>query len=397
MNTHTDISNWADRLRDFMARSLEIPWRQSSELHESFNTFALERFAWQAAHNPVLRPWMERQGILHPSHWTEIPALPAAAFKEFEVSCIPGPERTAVFHSSGTTGASTSRHYHHRASLDLYEASLWLWFQRHLGGGEDWPRLVFLTPSPKQAPHSSLVHMFETIRRNIRSEHALFAGGVDDATGAWNLHAARVESLLELAARAGEPLAILGTAFNFVQLLDHLEAMGRRHELPPGSWVMETGGYKGRTRSMAKDELHEWIEERLGVPRSRIVSEYGMSELSSQAYDGAIACAACPDTAVVPAQARIHDAYQDSSGTGDATGGVFHFPPWARARVVSPEHGREVPVGETGVIQIVDLANAWSMVALRTEDLGVRREHGFELVGRIPSAEPKGCSLHAVS
>jgi hypothetical protein len=137
--------------------------------------------------------------------------------------------------------------------------------------------------------------------------------------------------------------------------------------------VIETGGYKGRSRELAKGELHRLISERLGVPAPHIVCEYGMSELSSQAYD-ITASSARPASPVTR---------------------HFHFPPWARAQVISPETGREVADGETGLLRVFDLANVFSVMALQTEDLAVRRGTGFELLGRARLAEPRGCSLMA--
>ena len=136
-----------------------------------------------------------------------------------------------------------------------------------------------------------------------------------------------------------------------------------RSEPLAGSRVMETGGYKNRSRTLLKGELHALITERLGVPRENIICEYGMSELSSQAYDSG-----------------IHPR-------------VFRFPPWVRVQIISPENGREVADGESGLIRIFDLANVFSVAAIQTEDLGVRRGDGFELIGRAQLAEPRGCSL----
>jgi len=134
---------------------------------------------------------------------------------------------------------------------------------------------------------------------------------------------------------------------------------------------METGGYKGRTRALPQAELHRLLSERLGVAPDHIVCEFGMSELSSQAYDHV-------------------------AGTALRTGGrVFHFPPWARAVLVSPETGEPVADGETGLIRVLDLANVHSVMAIQTDDLGVRRGDGFELLGRAPLAQPRGCSLMA--
>ncbi len=166
----------------------------------------------------------------------------------------------------------------------------------------------------------------------------------------------------------------MGTAFNFVHLLDGLAERRETIQLPPGSWVLETGGYKGRSRELAKPELHALITERLGIPRDRIVCEYGMSELSSQAYDLALS-----SSCLAPPVSRL-----------------FQFPPWARVRIISPETGREVGEGETGLLRVFDLANARSVLAIQTEDLAVRRGNGFELLGRSMAAEPRGCSLMAV-
>jgi len=135
---------------------------------------------------------------------------------------------------------------------------------------------------------------------------------------------------------------------------------------------MVTGGFKGRRVRLDHVGLYAALT-RLGAPR--VVGEYGMSELSSQAYDCEVRSAEC--------------------GVRNETR-VFRFPPWARARVVSPETGREVADGETGLLRVFDLANVFSVIAIQTEDLAVRRGDGFELIGRAKLAEPRGCSLMAV-
>jgi len=253
------------------------------------------------------------------------------------------------------------------------------WFERHLGaetpgegtgptGSEG--RLVFLTPGRAAAPHSSLVHMFDTVRRRRGLPESVFLGRLA-GEGSWAVDFPAVLRRLEQAVAAGEALTLLGTAFSFVHLLDHLAAGERRFRLPAGSRVMETGGYKNRSRALPKARLHELIGERLGVPAARIVCEYVMSELSSQAYT------------VVKGGGR---------GPGDHPG-HFHFPPWARVHIISPETGREAADGGAGLIRVVDLANVFSVAAVQTEDLGFRRGDGFELPGRAERAEPRGCSL----
>jgi hypothetical protein len=143
---------------------------------------------------------------------------------------------------------------------------------------------------------------------------------------------------------------------------------------------METGGYKNRSRSLPKMELHALITERLGVPPENIVCEYGMSELSSQAYT------------VTSDEWQVTGEAASSCHLSPVTC-HFRFPPWARVQLISPETGHEVADGETGLIRIFDLANVFSVIAVQTEDLGIRRGDGFEVIGRAQMAEPRGCSL----
>jgi hypothetical protein len=201
--------------------------------------------------------------------------------------------------------------------------------------------------------------MFDTVGRESAGSETVFVGELDGA-GAWTID---FDAALAALQAADKPQMILGTAFSLVHLLDFLAERDLRLQLADGSRVMETGGYKNRSRAMPRAELHSLITEFLGISRERIICEYGMSELSSQAYD--------------------------SRGRGRH----FQFPPWARVQIISPETGREVGDGETGLIRIFDLANVFSVTAIQTEDLAVRRGNGFDLIGRAVLAEPRGCSL----
>lgn len=372
-----ELTELAERVHAFIQTAVADGADQStaSASAAEFNRLALALFALQSRSNPAVRAWLDASGIAsrQPAHWQDIPALPIAAFKELEVTSLPAGLRTNTFHSSGTTGQRPSRHFHCPESLRLYEASLLPWFRRHVPGVfaaapfASVPRQVYLTPSPVRAPHSSLVHMFGTIAANSPQASPVFTGRIA-ADGLWELDFPAIHSALASAIRDRAPVLLCGTAFLFVHLLDALGKSGEDLSLPAGSSVLETGGYKGRSRMLPKDELHAGITQALGIPAVRIVCEYGMSELSSQAYD-----------TVLPAAARIPRHFQ--------------FPPWARAVIVSPETGREVGDGETGLIRIYDLANVWSAMAVQTEDLAVRRGDRFELLGRAAFAEPRGCSL----
>jgi len=338
-----------------------------------FNGMALVLFALQFTRNQPYRKLCEARGVTPNAvnHWSQIPAVPASAFKELELTCLTPEERTHVFHSSGTTEQRPSRHFHSVDSLETYEASLWAWLRENLGFSISDFRLLSLTPPLGQAPHSSLVHMLEVAHRKLGVDKGGFVGRAG-SDGAWSLDFDATLAVLTI--QSSQPLLVMGTAFSFVHLLDELEARKLRLQLPVGSRVMETGGYKGRSREMAKAELHALITERLGVPGSHIVCEYGMSELSSQAYDSEVRRAGC-------------------GGRNERR--VFQFPPWARVQVVSPETRQEVAEGEMGLIRVVDLANVFSVMAIQTEDLAVRRGDGFELIGRAKLAEPRGCSLMA--
>ena len=376
MSRFSSFIPFAARLREFILWS-SLPEAGRGPAPDTFDLLAMDLFALQFAANPPYRKFCEARGATprEVEHWTRIPALPAASFKDFDLSCLPPGERSAVFHSSGTTGHRPSRHFHGAESLALYEASLLPWFARHVLGGMDLDPgraakagMVCLVPPKAGAPHSSLVYMFDAVARRFGAPEARFVGVC--AEDGWRVDAEAALNALRECSASGRPVVVLGTAFSFVHLLDAVAGRGSRVELPAGSRVMETGGYKGRSRAMPKAELHRLISRELGVAPESIVCEYGMSELSSQGYDRAAG----------------------EPGRGSRT---FRFPPWAGARVISPETGREAAEGKAGLIQVLDLANAFSVMSVQTEDLGVRRGGEFELLGRAALSEPRGCSLQA--
>ena len=270
--------------------------------------------------------------------WQDIPAVPAAAFKVFDLSCVPTAETAAVFHSSGTTGAQTSRHYFDRDALTLYEISLRAGFNEAL---PERPQTLWaLMPEPSAAPNSSLSHMLGA----LGAEHFF-----------WDNDAALSAALFGLAG----PVTLFGTAFAFVQLFDGISQSWR---LPAGSVVVETGGFKGRTREVPREELYRLFESRLGVPLERCFSEYGMSEMASQFYGQGL----------------------DPEKRG---------PHWVRTRTIDPQTGEDTLPGMPGLLRQYDLANYNSVVGVQTQDLGTLTPGGFVLHGRAPDAEVRGCSL----
>lgn len=367
--TPSPFSGYAAQVSDFIARGGSASTAKPLSPHNGpdFEQLAFRLFRIQFEHNAPYRNFCRARGVLPETleDVADIPAVPTGAFKELEVTCIPPGERVTVFHSSGTTGRVSSRHFHSALSLSIYEKSLLRWFQCQFPSGVNTRAFVCLTPPPAAVPNSSLVHMLEVLRHAFGAPEKCYFG-LTGENHTWSLDLPRLREFLLRAARLGTPLFLFGTAFSFVHLLDDLAGQGTPILLPPGSSVMETGGYKGRSRTMPKAQLHAAIARWLGVRREAILCEYGMCEQSSQAYD-------------TPIEGKRY----------------FRFPPWARASILSPETGREVADGAEGLLRILDLANMGSVLAIDTQDIAVRRGEAFELLGRVVDAELRGCSLMA--
>ncbi len=279
-----------------------------------------------------------------PRDWREIPAVPQQLFKEHALRSFPADETTRTFRTSGTTGEGYGEH--HFRSLRLYEASATRgWDFARLDGG----RVLALLPSADEAPHSSLSQMASWL---CAEETAFFV----------RRGAAQWEELENVLSSASAPITLFGTALAF---LDWFERSGEHAvRLPAGSLAVETGGYKGTQRELPKADLYALFTARLGLRPEEIVNEYGMTELSSQFYARGL-------------------------------GSPHLAPPWARGLVIDPASGHEVADGDAGILRLYDAANLWSICAIQTRDLAVRRGSDFELIGRDPSALPRGCSRRA--
>ncbi len=339
---------------------------------EQFGRLAQQLFAFQFENVPPYQALCRARRFAPDSvpDWTHIPAVPTASFKEFDWTSLAKGERTRVFHSSATTRDRPSRHFHSDASLAIYERSLLSWIRPWFLSDHPHRRdLCILSPEPVHAPHSSLVHMFGTLRREWGTAESRFVGRCDPG-GRWIVEQDAVESVLMNSQKSGRPIALLGTAFNFVELLDKLTSSRMRVALPTGSRLLETGGYKGQSRVLPKHQLYHRLTERLGIPGTSIISEYGMCELSSQAYD------------------------HQAGAIEPVSGRTFRFPPWVRGRVIDPETNAPAQIGESGLLRLFDLANVYSVMTIQTDDLARSTPDGFRLLGRA-SAEVRGCSLQS--
>jgi phenylacetate-coenzyme A ligase PaaK-like adenylate-forming protein len=271
---------------------------------------------------------------------SDIPFLPITFFKQQAIlanNCV----AEKIFTSSGTTSNTTSKHY--VADLKLYEKSFTTAFNQQYGAIEDYTILALL-PSYLESEGSSLVYMADTLIAMSQQPKSGFYLNDLDAL-------AKTIKLLELHKKK---TLLLGVSY---ALLDLIEAhtFKLQHTI-----IMETGGMKGRRKELIKQALHEKLTKGFGV--KTIHSEYGMTELLSQAY---------------------------SKGLG-----VFKCPPWMKVLTRDPQDPRALVSGQTGGINVIDLANQYTCSFIATQDLGKIHENGsFEILGRFDTSDIRGCNL----
>ena len=335
---------------------------------DPFESLALQVFAYQFAENEPYRRFCERRGVTLESvaHWTDMPAVPTAAFKEAALVCG-GPERAEiVFRTSGTSQGSERRGAHHVRDLAFYRAAVLSNFgEQMLPDAARLPMLI-LGPTCEAAPDSSLSWMLQLVRERFG------ALGSDHFMDERGLCLKALLSALEENESRESPVFLLGTAAAYAHLLEALSERGRKFKLVPGSRVMETGGFKRLQREIPRDEFYSTLVDRLGVSEMYCVAEYGMTEMCSQFYDNVL-------------RERVR---------GRAPAQRFKVaPPWVRTQVVDAETLEPLPPGRVGVIRHFDLANFDSVMAVQTDDLGVGGDAGFDIIGRAAGADLRGCSI----
>lgn len=334
-----------------------------------FNDLALRVFAFQYERNVPYGAWCQRRGRTPGavSHWTDIPPAPTVAFKEVPLVAGQVGDAEATFRTSGTTSGRDRRGTHHILDLSLYERSLLSSFRAMVLPDGARPAMFGLIPSADEWQDSSLSHMITAVSRHLGSAHSACFASADRGLDTDGLAAA-----LGRAGSDGEAVCLLGTTASFVHILEELAERGARFRLPAGSRLMDTGGSKGRGREITGREMLDRYEEQLGLPESHVVNEYGMTEMCSQFYDTILR------DHVVSRSAGVRRKLE---------------PPWVRTRVVDPDTLEPVEAGRTGLLQHFDLANAGSVMAVQTEDLGTAVDDGFRVLGRAVGAPPRGCSI----
>jgi phenylacetate-coenzyme A ligase PaaK-like adenylate-forming protein len=312
----------------------------------SFEATVLEIFRFQYDNNPVYRTYADAIGATPLTvHGTaQIPFLPIRFFKSHTIQSTSFSPQ-AIFESSGTTDTINSRHYIN--DIDLYKESFTRAFELFYGDVQDYC-VIGLLPSYLERQNSSLIYMVNELIH--QSSHPQSGFYLDE----WEKLAILLKELESRQQRTlliGVTFALLDFAEKYPMLLKH-------------TMIMETGGMKGRRQEMIREEVHTVLKNAFGL--SAIHSEYGMTELLSQAY---------------------------SRG-----GGVFQCPPWMRIVIRDEEDPLSIKPQQSsvvsGAINIIDLANIYSCSFIATDDAGKLFPDGkFEVLGRMDNSDLRGCSL----
>lgn len=301
-----------------------------------FLTKSKQLSQWQAQMNPVYKEWIELARL------KDIPFLPISFFKTHDVFIGNKPE--IHFESSGTTADVVSKHW--VSDLSLYEQSFNHCFNLFYGDPSEYC-IIGLLPSYLERSHSSLVYMVDhLIKQTGHSSSGFYLNEFE-----------KLDILLKELESKKQKTILIGVSFALIDFADAFPQQ-LKHTI-----VMETGGMKGRRVELIKSELHQYLKERLGV--EQIHSEYGMTELLSQAYS-------------------IKD-------------GLFICPPWMKVLVSDEEDPTQLKTSGRGVLHVIDLANIYSCAFIATQDMAELFEDGsFKVLGRTDNSDRRGCSLLVV-
>jgi phenylacetate-coenzyme A ligase PaaK-like adenylate-forming protein len=310
-----------------------------------FNEIALRLFRYQYKNNKIYSSFVDALGISENKvyHPEQIPFMPVSFFKTHKIISGDFPEQI-VFESSGTTGMETSKHY--VVDADLYQLSFIQGLEFFYGDLSKYS-IFALLPSYLERKNSSLVYMVEKILlQSNRQMGGFFLNDLET-----------LQQQLLKAQRLGLKIMFFGVTFALLDMAEKFPVT------IPDAIIIETGGMKGRRNEITRMELHKQLCKAFGV--STIHSEYGMTELLSQAWS-----------------------------KGD---GIFRCPPWMKVLIADTNDPLSfLETGSTGGINIIDLANFHSCSFIATQDLGrVFEDESFEVLGRFDNSDIRGCSLLA--
>ena len=309
-----------------------------------FNETALRVFRFQFQNNNVYQSYVKqlKKDINSIKHYTQIPCLPIEFFKTQQVICEEATAQTVCFRSSGTTGQATSKHYVN--DVCVYETSFLKGFELFYGKPNDYCILALL-PNYLERTGSSLVYMFDRlIKDSGHLQSGFYLNNIDELI-----------VTIELLKQQKQKTLLLGVTYALLDLAD------KNIELTDDFIVMETGGMKGKREELLKEELHGILKNKFKV--LSIHSEYGMTELLSQAYS--------------------------------KENGLFVCPPWMKVLLRDMNDPFcYLSKQKSGGINVIDLANINSCSFIETKDLGRIYDDGvFEIMGRFDNSDIRGCNL----
>ncbi|MDA3907272.1 MAG: acyltransferase [Bacteroidales bacterium] len=322
-------------IKDYQKRIFKI------DNEDTFNEMSLVAFDYQYNRIDIYRQFVDSLKVNPKSieHYSKIPFLPISFFKTHNI--ITG-NAQVIFKSSGTTAFNRSQHF--VKDLNLYETSFITGFENFYGSIKDYCVLALL-PSYIENGDSSLVYMADKLIRESRNKDS----------GFYLNNLKEISKKLELMDSFGQKTLLLGVSYALLDLIDH-------HQFQLiNTIVMETGGMKGQRKEMIREDLHQRLK--MGFGLENIHSEYGMTELLSQAYS--------------------------------KSKGIFETPAWMKVLIRDVNDPFDIlPNGQSGGINIIDLTNIYSLSFIETKDLGkLYQNQYFEILGRFDDSDIRGCNL----
>ena len=334
---------------------------------EAFNHLALRAFELQFKYIPVYRRYCEKRGV-NPeniSSWDQIPALPTDVFKVMELTMLPS-HSVRTFITSGTTRPDErGKVSYDEGGLGLMDATIYEAASAFLFPDRVRTTILIIAPSPEIIPHMIMAYGMNRLKEYFGSPRSRFLVGKEGF---------EVRVLVDELRRSEAeclPITICGGSFGFVNFFDYCREKGLGFHLPPGSRMLDAGGFKGKSREVKREAFVKDCGEFLGIPKDYCINLLGMTEISSQFYDNTLR--------------NFHKGLNIPKAKVN--------PPWTRTLVVDPDALEPLPPGETGLLRHFDLANRGHILAVQTDDLGRVTPEGFEIYGRSKEGEARGCSM----
>ncbi|MFC1482909.1 hypothetical protein ACFL56_01495 [Candidatus Margulisiibacteriota bacterium] len=322
----------------------------------TFDDLRFAIFNYQVKHNKPFRYYLVHILFQKPLY------VSTELFKDFPITCAR--KRNRYFESSGTTRKNRSRVY--QEDFDVYTASLLKNFKDYMLPDSISLPFLILFPALSEIKHSSLAFMFDAVSKEFSLSQPQYF--VRNNKYYFN----DLYKTLKKYQQKRQPIMLLTTSLSLAFFMEYLHEKNYKLKLSYLSRIMDTGGYKGISLSIAQKDLHGLVYKQLGISRDFIVNEYGMCEMNSQFYDG-----------------RLRKKLKHSSQ------GISLFkniPHWVHTEVINPQG---IPLGtdQKGTLVHYDLANLDTVYSIRTNDIGIKKNNGFKIVGRHTAEAPKGCSL----